>query len=222
MNNLRISNLGNPVNPQDAMTFVLNPTYYVSGLVGLTDWIRMYTISGTEGSVIDCACEEKNTGGAGSTNFSFRLHRAYNSKYSVIVYPWANGNIFLAVSYSEIWMKRNTPNTNNNLNCTLRLLDNLGDTVITTDGNTHQTANPNGFIDTSGGPDMYYVNRYPQVKNPLVPIFTTNAKYVSAGFTITAPNGIIAGNNPFDPFDGNNWKSADTTNSYLRYNFQDL
>ena len=33
---------------------------------------------------------------------------------------------------------------------------------------------------------MYYVNRYPQVKNPLVPIFTTNAKYNNAGFTITA------------------------------------
>ena len=169
MNNLRISNLGNPVNPQDAMTFGLNPTYYVSGLVGLTDWIRMYTISGTEGSVIDCACEEKNTGGAGSTNFSFKLHRAYNSKYSVIVNPWANGNISLAVNYSEIWMKRNTPNSNNNLNCTLRLLDNLGDTIITTDGNTHQTANPSGFIDTSNGPDYYYVNRYPQLKNPLVP-----------------------------------------------------
>ena len=66
---------------------------------------------------------------------------------------------------------------------------------------------------------MYYVNRYPQVKNPLVPIFTTNAKYISAGFTITAPNGIITGNNPFDPFDGNNWKSADTTNSYLEVQF---
>ena len=35
MNNLRISNLGNPVNPQDAMTFGLNPTYYVSGLLEL-------------------------------------------------------------------------------------------------------------------------------------------------------------------------------------------
>ena len=65
---------------------------------------------------------------------------------------------------------------------------------------------------------MYYVNRYPQFKNPLVPDFTTNAKYNNAGFTITATNGTLSGN-AFGPFDGTNWTSADAANSYLQVKF---
>ena len=193
MNNFKISNLANPANLQDAMTFGLSPTYVGNLNTFITsNWVRMMAITGTEGCVIDVTCGEKNTSGAGSLQFNFILFRTYKGNYSVMLFPWAAGSINTAVNYGEIWMKINFAN-NNNCICTVRLLNDIGSTTITIDAVSNETTNATDFIDTSGGPDMYFVGKGPQSKNPLMPQLRSNAEFNNAGYN-NSSKWIFSGN----------------------------
>jgi hypothetical protein len=255
MNSQNITNLLDPTADQHAATkkyvdvLVSKYTIPSSGIVNTTNWVRALTISGTEGSVIDITVQEKNTSGGGSLQFYLTLTRQYPSGYSAILFPWAGGQANIAVSYSEIWIKRNF-SSNNSISISAVLKDDPTTTTITIDGATNQAANPTGYIDTTSGANWYFVNGNRQIKGVATPTDVNDAvpkSYADAiaatvlivrqqlvpvlvsstgnqGILITCPNGFVAGSDPWRVFScgvsGNTeWLSNVAINSIINLQY---
>jgi hypothetical protein len=120
--------------------------------VSTSNWIRMFTVDGTEGSAITFTVLEKNTNGAGALQATANIYRTYSSSYQYVILPWAGGTLNIAINYSEIWVKRNYSATTTLKGYVTWCGD---DTSIAVDGATTSSTNPTGYIDTSGGSKLY-------------------------------------------------------------------
>lgn len=163
-------NLALPTLTTDAATksYVDQPTNTsVSGTV-TANWVRAYTISGTQGSTIDIYFQTRTTIALGSdfNTVHVELSRNGGTLYSVIVYPWADSTWVpnIAVNSTEIWFKRRTGDTGAGLIVQAYIRTLYTNTTLTKDGTTNQAADPTGTIDTSSGSAMYFINGNRQIK----------------------------------------------------------
>jgi hypothetical protein len=112
LNSNRLINLQNPTADHHATNkkYVDESSVNVlrfSHRISVSTWTRLVTISGNEGSTLNCFCAIKNANGADCVTFDFIITRSPPNLVNIITMPSVGSGEtpYIAVNYNEIWAK---------------------------------------------------------------------------------------------------------------------
>ena len=114
-------------------------------------WHKVCSISGTEGSSLECTFTLKNPSGNGAESFTIDLIRKWDRFYNTIVHPRASmqDTPQIAMNYDGIWIKA-MRNATSVQSASIRIRDYpIANTTVVADLTTVQDADPVGVIDLS-------------------------------------------------------------------------